>query len=68
LISRFLNGRGVRTETTRKIKMQIKSFVLLGVMIAVTIIYLFAGDFKGCTGPRIGDQPNRAFKTVAPER
>jgi hypothetical protein len=48
--------------------MQIKSFVLLGVMIVVTIVYLFAGDFTGCTGPRIGDQPTRDFKTVAPEK
>jgi hypothetical protein len=48
--------------------MQIKSFVLLGIMIAVTIIYLFAGDTKGCTGLRIGDQPNRDFNTVAPEK
>jgi hypothetical protein len=48
--------------------MQIKSFVLLGVMIAVTIVYLLAGGFKGCTGSRIGDQPNRDLKTVAPEK
>ena len=48
--------------------MRIKGLVLLGVMIAVTIIYLFAGDFKGCTGARVGDQPTRDFKTVAPEK
>jgi hypothetical protein len=48
--------------------MQIKSFVLLGIMIVVTIIYLFAGDFKRCTGPRIGDRPNHDFKTGAPEK
>jgi hypothetical protein len=59
---------GGSRETTRKIKMRIKSFVLLGVMIAVTIVYLLAGDFKGCTGSRIGDQPNRDIKTADPEK
>ena len=48
--------------------MQIKRFVLLGVMFAVTIVYLFAGYFRGCTGSRIGDQPNRNIKTGAPEK
>jgi hypothetical protein len=48
--------------------MPIKGLVMLGAMITVTIIYLFAGDFKGCTGARVGDRPARDFKTVAPEK
>jgi hypothetical protein len=48
--------------------MRIKGLVMLGAMITVTIIYLFAGDFKGCTGTRVGDRPARDFKTVVPEK
>ncbi len=48
--------------------MRIKGLVLLGVMIAATIFYLFAGNLKGCTVTRVGNQPTQDSKTVAPEK
>jgi hypothetical protein len=52
----------------RGLKMRIKGLVLLGVMIAATIFYLFAGNLKGCTGTRVGDPPAQDSRTVAPEK
>jgi hypothetical protein len=48
--------------------MRIKGLVLIGVMIAATVFYLFSGNLKGCTGIRVGDQPTQDSKTVAPEK
>jgi hypothetical protein len=48
--------------------MRIKGLVLLGVMIAATIFYLFAGDLKGCNGTGVGEQSTQESKTLAPEK
>ncbi len=44
---------------------RIKSLLMVGLMIAVSLIYVFAGDFKVYTGAKVDDKLTREANEVA---
>jgi hypothetical protein len=48
--------------------MRFKDLVLLGIMIVVSLIYFFAGGFKGSKGAKIEDHLSRDAKAVSADK
>jgi hypothetical protein len=47
---------------------RIRGLFLLGVMIVISLIYFFFGDFKDSRGAKVKDQPIREGKAVSAEK
>jgi hypothetical protein len=47
---------------------RIKGLVLLGVMIVISLIYFFFGDFKDSRGANVNGLPSREGKAVSAEK
>ena len=48
--------------------MRVKGLILLGVMIAVSLIYFLADNFGGCTVVKVNEKPSRESKSEAGEK
>ncbi len=48
--------------------MRIKGLVLIGVMIIVSLIYIFFGDFKGSKGAKVNEKSTPEGKAVSSEK
>ena len=47
---------------------RIKGLVLIGVMVIVSLIYFFFGDFRGSQGVKVNEKLTREGKPVSAEK